>query len=390
MPKYQIVVLQSFHKTAYDRLRESITQRLTELGLPPNTYEFFDDTTAASREDTAITVAIYLGLSHTSPTANPTLVDLLERAVLVIPIVSSTVDVKKQLPPELCHFNAMEWKSDELSALKAANISLEALSLLRSTRRLFISYRRAETTGIAIQLFEFFESHGFDVFLDTHSVPVGEPFQDILWHRLCDSDLIVVLDSPDFMNSFWTMEEVTRANSTSVEIVQVIWPGANLLPEHALNHPFPLDRGDIRRRTCRLHQRLTANCLNRLITSVESVRARALAARHSYLVAEFMHEANLLGKKPRLLTERFMTIELANGNLIAAVPAVGVPTAKTCHDVEVEMQKHSTNYEGIVLLYDERGILTKWISHLSWLNGYKLRVQSLQISEAASWMQGVN
>src|SRR5262249_25131364 len=51
----------------------------------------------------------------------------------------------------------------------------------------------------------------FDVFLDTHSVSVAADFQAALWHRLCDSDVLVMLDTPDYFASRWTTAEWGRA-----------------------------------------------------------------------------------------------------------------------------------------------------------------------------------
>ena len=52
----------------------------------------------------------------------------------------------------------------------------------------------------------------------------GEPFRDVLWHRLADTEVIVLLDSPQFLDSRWTEEELSNANFTNVQILQLIWP----------------------------------------------------------------------------------------------------------------------------------------------------------------------
>ena len=104
---------------------------------------------------------------------------------------------------------------------RVASVLLEGLGLLRKSRRLFISYRRVETQGVAIQLYEQLDASGFDVFLDTHSLRPGEPFQEVVWHRLADTDVVVLLDSPGFLASRWTEEELARANSTNLQILQL-------------------------------------------------------------------------------------------------------------------------------------------------------------------------
>src|SRR3546814_9098176 len=65
---------------------------------------------------------------------------------------------------------------------------------------------------------------GFDVFLDTHDIRPGDPFQDVLWHRLVDSDVMVMLDTPTYFDSRWTRQEIGRARAQEIQVLRVIWP----------------------------------------------------------------------------------------------------------------------------------------------------------------------
>ena len=386
MHKYQIVIFPSKYSEA-DLIRVRVGQQLDVLGLSPDTYEFFDERDCQNRDRDALLVAVYLGLLVDDGIPPECLSDLRREATLIIPVVPTLEHVRTHLPSELRQLNALEWRDVEKGLARVTSLLLESLSLLRTSRRLFISYRRVETSALAIQLFEFLEAHGFDVFLDTHSVPIGEPFQDVLWHRLADTDVIVVLDSPGFMGSFWTMEEITRANSTRVEMVQMIWPNAPLLPDHGFNYPFFLEEVDFESQDLQ-RRRLVLPCLDRLVTVIESVRARALAARHTYLLESFVKSAEALGMSPQLLSERFISLKTPSARL-AAVPAVGVPTARTLHEIEERLSGSSPDFDRVVMLYDERGILAKWIRHLEWLNSYRLKVISIEISKAALWLRSL-
>ena len=99
------------------------------------------------------------------------------------------------------------------------NLVLENLGLLRRTRRLFISYRRSNSSHEALQLRHELDARGYDVFLDTHSVPRGDDFQEVLWHRLADSDVVVMLDTPGFMTSRWTKEELAQAEAMTIGMI---------------------------------------------------------------------------------------------------------------------------------------------------------------------------
>jgi hypothetical protein len=85
--------------------------------------------------------------------------------------------------------------------------------------------------------------------------------------------------------------------------------------------------------------------------------------------------------------ERFISVELANGNPVAVVPTIGVPTAHLYHEIERAIQQTGTKAKAIWLLYDERGILESWIEHLDWLDEH-LPVVSVQVTKSAKYLQG--
>ena len=118
---------------------------------------------------------------------------------------------------------------------------------------------------------------------------------------------------------------------------------------------------------------------------VESLRARALAARHTYLVQEFFSEAVAAGHRPQIQPGGFILLETKGGHHYVTVPTVGVPDAVRYQELEDEMAKH---HNAIILLYYERGIRDKWMNHLDWLDRQTLPVKSLQVSKANSWLGG--
>ena len=122
---------------------------------------------------------------------------------------------------------------------------------------------------------------------------------------------------------------------------------------------------------------------------VESLRARALAARHAYLVQEFFSEAIAAGHTPQVQPDRFILLETKGGNHYITVPTVGVPDAIRYQEVEDEMARHPKRHSDIILLYDERGIRDKWMKHLDWLDRQTLPVKSLQVAKAHSWLGGL-
>ena len=309
----------------------------------------------------------------------------------MVPVVPELDRFNEFVPDDLRPINGMALRPEDPDLDRVASVLLEGLGLLRKSRRLFISYRRVETQGIAIQLYEQLDASGFDVFLDSHSIRPGEPFQDVLWHRLADTDVVVLLDSPGFMGSRWTEEELARANSTNLQILQLIWPKSTLTAAAAFSKPFALSDGDFQSPSDQLGDgaRLCDPCLEKIAIEVESLRARALSARHAYLVQEFFAQATAAGYAPQLQPERFISLQTKSGTNYITVPTVGVPDAVRYQELEDEINRDPKAAKDIILLYDERGIRDKWMKHLEWLDRQKLPVRSLQVAKAHSWLGGL-
>jgi len=205
-----------------------------------------------------------------------------------VPTVPDIKSVTAFIPEKLRHINCLPFSGSESELKRLATLLLENFRLLRPDRRLFISYRRTEAQGIAIQLYEKLDALGFDVFLDTRGVPPAADFQSVLWHRLADSDVVLLLDTPGFRESRWTREELARANAASIQILHFLWPGASPDATSAFSefHELRSEHFDSANQVGE-RARLMSEVLDSIGGMVESLRARALSARHRYLVDNF-------------------------------------------------------------------------------------------------------
>src|SRR5208337_210009 len=233
--KYQLVVLGQNGNAEVNacavRLVNAVTQAFDRLGVNPR--KFLVSSTPASPgaalDRRMLAVAVYFGCVASPSLSAPDILKLnqmLGDGVLLIPVVESLAQFTSFVPQEIAHLNGCSLAECGADFERLASRVLEGFGLLREKRRLFISYRRADTSGVAAQLYEALDLAGFDVFLDTHGVlRPGEPFQEILWHRLADTDVAILLDSPGFLSSRWTEEELARANTSNIQILQLLWPG---------------------------------------------------------------------------------------------------------------------------------------------------------------------
>jgi len=311
--QYQVAIFSNGADDLASTLRSTITTKLGELGVERSLVSFLDDKSVVSRDAKAPTVGAFLSVME-NPTSRSSVVDLLRNGVMVVPAVKDLSRFNSFVFEELRGINGMALRSDDPNLERLAAVLLEGLSLLRRSRRLFISYRRTDTQGVAIQLYEALDHHGFDVFLDTISIRPGEPFQDVLWHRLADTDVIVLLDSPGFLGSRWTTDELARANSTNIQCLQLIWPGNKLEANAAFSRAVSLEARDFEKTSSGPDARLRDALVQKVVTEAESLRARALAARHAYLVEEFCAAAFNLGLSPHVQPRRIITVQTRSGS----------------------------------------------------------------------------
>lgn len=387
--KYQIIKLgvdNPFYKEALDTLYHHIEQ----LGLAKESILEIDEKNfKAEYKGNAPTFCLYFGSNSGSFKNIDLLRILIKDANLILPVVSDLEKFSSLIPKELENVNGFELATSN-DIEKLVSCILEGLSLLRLSRRLFISYKRDESSTVAIQLFEQLEKNGFDVFLDTHSIRPGEPFQEELWHRMADTDVVVLLNTPGFLNSNWTSQELAKANSMSIGILQVIWPSHKLERDAELSIPFHLSDSDFGNKIFKEPRSyLKSETISKIINQVESLRARSLASRQDNIITEFIASSNRVGKKADLQSGKFITIKRIDGKELVIIPTVGVPHAFTYNQSEelVARIKSKKTVEAY-LLFDHRNIREKWLKHLDWLDNY-LPVKTIKIVKAEEWLRKI-
>ena len=311
---------------------------------------------------------------------------LLKDGTMILPIYFN--EFSSDIPEVLKSQNAIKFTDNEVS--KISNVVLESFELLRSTRKVFISYKRAESSAAAIQLFEALEAANFDVFLDTHSIRKGEPFQEELWHRMTDCDVIVLLNTPKFLESHWCKEEFAEAGAKQIGIVQLVWPSHNIGGIESSSHisyPIQLGKGDFVDEVYNEKGRFKQSLVEQIIQKVESVRARNLAARQDGLITEFRNIAMRNGRVIAVQPERFLTEKLENGKRIIYIPTIGIPQSSSCKSAEIKNELMGYGDVAIRLIYDDLRIREKWLKHLDWLNdNFKKDIKTLKKREFESWL----
>lgn len=224
MSVYELAILGSASADELERLTATLSTMVADFGLSLGCeIRLHDGTSIATRNKHSACAATYFGGVPLSDVEAAK--ELTAASVPVIPTVTQDGDFGQSVPPCLHMSNGLRRRTEDVAMTELAVALLECVGLLRRQRRVFVSYRRAESRAAAMQLHDLMTARGFDVFLDTHSIRPGDPFQDVLWHRLCDSDVMVMLDTPTYFESKWTRREIGRARAKDIHVLRVVWPG---------------------------------------------------------------------------------------------------------------------------------------------------------------------
>lgn len=377
-PLYEIIFLGNIPAEIQELLEQSLRDRVEQFGLIiGDDLRICKGSEDRAKNQAASRAAIYFG--DGSDTDLEEAIRLKGLNVPIIPVVSDLRTFSKNVPAELASLNGLELVDGADGAERILSSLLECAGLLREQRKVFVSYRRTESRAAAVQLHDELCARGFDVFLDTHDVRPGEVFQDVLWHRLCDSDMMVMLDTPTYFESKWTKQEIGRARAKQIHVLRVIWPDVETnrmadLAETIYLEPHELEGKD---------GPLSEPTIQQIVEHVENIRSRSVASRYLSIAGKFRSEVELIGASVEGIgAHRAIRVRLTDGTALLAYPIVGIPTAETLNDVAMKAA-FATDNPAPILVYDHVGIRDLWVAHLKWLDEEIKSVRAIKVHEVA-------
>ncbi len=382
--KYQLILLGE-NLELFERIKLEISKKFDELKLIHDLRKIITKDNISEYQGKEPAYVIYSGHKANLDT---TTLKILENQKLdgniILPIFID--HFTNEIPDVIRSLNGLKLENN-LS--KISDLILEGFELLRKSRKIFISYRRTESSNVAIQLYEALESNNFDVFLDTHSVDKGEEFQEELWHRMTDCDVILMLNTKEFLKSEWCNKELEKAHLKRIGIVHLLWPDCEFARFAHLAHSMRLKNSDFDKPLFSdiSKERLKIPIVNDVVILVEGARARNLASRQDALITEFTQAAYNHNIELDLQFSRYITQELYNGKRIVYIPTVGIPQSINCQNSQRLIKKIEVKeIDSIHLIYDDMSIRNYWIDHLEWLNK-RLEIQMIKKQEFNSWFQ---
>ncbi|WP_318492530.1 toll/interleukin-1 receptor domain-containing protein [Photobacterium leiognathi] len=380
---YEFAILGNTTLEQRENLTRSIEEMASEFDLCVGDHiRIYDSKTVMERNRSAAFTAVFFG---GSPQVDiETAQSIYNESVPIIPVVSNLELFSNHIPEFLQPTNGYCLNRLDPNMKELAALIMECVGLLRRQRRVFVSYRRTESRDVALQMYDVLTEKGFDVFLDTHDIRPGEPFQDALWHKLCDSDVLIMLDTPTYFESRWTREEIGRARAKEIHVLRIVWP--NHIPNKMadLSETIYLDNEDLENDS----GTLTNKVIDEIAIRVESIRSRSIAARYMSITGRLRAEVERIGASfEGVGAHRAIAIRLINDKKLWLYPVVGIPTAETLNDIAMKAQSNASK-EAPVLVYDDLGIRKAWSDHLQWLNENIKAVRGLKVTHAGWELAG--
>ena len=231
-------------------------------------------------------VVVYLGDARAA--ADPQIAAALEHArsgaIGVLPVVHDLQRARQHIPEVLSRLNAMSWDENAGGVIQGV---LTRLGIAERERKLFLSYRRQETSALALQLRRELSERVYDVFLDRFSVPPGDDFQRRLDIELADKAFVLLLESESAIGSPWVQHEVTYALSHRIAVLALTMPDAQ--PDarfEVIDDAFRIElaNGDFDDAETAVGRELRSDALAAVLTAVELRYARQLRRRRAELL----------------------------------------------------------------------------------------------------------
>jgi TIR domain len=373
---YELAVLGRASQAERDRLTETIKEMTKDFGLTiGRDLVIHDAGGVATRNRRAAFAAAYFG---GDPAADAAAVDeLLRTSAVIIPTVSSGGSFDTDIPEKLRSANGHRRRAIDTEMNELAAALLECLGLLNVQRRVFISYRRTEARAAAMQLYDRLAERTFDVFLDTHDIRPGKPFQEVLFHRLCDSDVLLMLDTPTYFQRMWTRQELGRALAKGIHILRVVWPKPHEpTPEASLAETIQLAAAEMGGADGPIPQAR----VDEIALALERTRSRSIAARYMAITGKLREDlVRIGGSVDAIGSHRAIAITLPSKTKVWAYPVVGFPSAELLYDV-ADKAANSDQVGTPILVYDEVGMSQPWIAHLKWLDENIKSVRAIKTS----------
>jgi hypothetical protein len=206
----------------------------------------------------------------------------------VLPVFPEGKNVSNVLPNFIDKINCLFWND---SVREAIPTILSIVGLTTDEFRVFISYRRSDTSALAEQLFDALSRQNYNVFLDRFRLPPGINFEVRLQQELADKSMVLLLESETIHDSYWTNFEIEFAKKHRLGLFAIQVPNGESVSGIDDSQRVVLNNSDFLHPTDNFT--LTSEALERVVKRTMAEHDKALMRRRS-LLRQNMIDALLL------------------------------------------------------------------------------------------------
>ncbi len=326
----RIEILQSGQPQREAELRKAIEDRIARHTGGSTTVSF----DPASPEECDLIIYLGNAAAKADPAINTRISEAISKKTRLLPLVDRLEDYFNDTPDSLHLINGEKWSS----APEIAELVLRQLGVTDRDRRVFLSYRRKESTPVALQLYERLNQAGFMVFLDYFSVDRGVVIQDRITQALDEMSFVLLLETKGAAESKWVAEdEIGYALNHRLGLLSLAWPDLDKtqFPMVPPDRREPLLSNEIGK-----DERLTPDALARVMLRIDREHADQLRARRERMITDV---ADLLQQQGH------STIRLGSHSLLVprekpAKPSTEASTEEGTRETVVWICPRPTNY----------------------------------------------
>ncbi len=284
-----------------------------------------------------------------------------QASIALLPVVTDE-RAQASLPPPLHDLNWVRWED---KGRRLIDVILRMLGLVESERRVFLSYRRAETSELADQLRDALARRNFDVFLDRFSIEPGGNVQGRIDIELGDKAFVLVLESPTLCDSKWIRHEITYAIRHRIPLQALALPDLGDRRVTELDeYRCVLGEDDIEGEG---NQRiLRAEALVRICDHIEVMHADRLRRHREQLMASLKKWLDEAGHNPRVGSD--WTILATEGERdVVYLVTPRAPTPTDLHRAHLARKRRPRDTPGVVAhnprdLDQQLVVLNTWVA----------------------------
>lgn len=233
------------------------------------------------------------------------------------------------------------------------------IGISEEDQRIFISYRRDDTSEFAEQLFDRLNHEGFDVFLDRFSINPSVNFQNRLYQELSDKAMIVFLESPTFLSSPWIQLEIAFAKKYRLGLLALNVDASPQIP--AIDNEYRLAVT-----LSATTKQLDILALDELVTEIRQRHSVALYRMRNYLNNNIVAALESKGAKTSFDKNGFISVADNAGKLDYKIWAT--PRPPKVNDYHYTDISHSSGEKVIVgpeFKESKREQVNSWLSQKS-------------------------